>query len=55
MASVVSAQTAALTNEVPNAMALTRLKALMVFVLGVGLVASTTGLLVYQTMLRNRP
>ncbi len=54
-ASVVSAQTAALTNEVLNAMALTRLKALMVFVLGVGLVASTTGLLVYQTMFAQPP
>jgi RNA polymerase sigma factor (sigma-70 family) len=48
-AAVVSAQAAALTNEVLNAMSLSKLKVLTVFALGVGLVASATGLLVDRT------
>jgi RNA polymerase sigma factor (sigma-70 family) len=50
-ASVVSTQAAALTSEVLNAMFLSKLKVLLVFALGLGLVASATGLLVYQIAL----
>lgn len=54
-ASVVSAQAAALANEVLNAMFLGKLKALAVIALGVGLVAPAAGLLVYQTALAQPP